>query len=182
MARGIPSWAAVSGLTAAALVAVSFLAIQASGQTPKTSQAAGASPHPTTSRPHTPPPPPAVPGSSGNGKRIVYSLGQKRVWIVPATGKADTFVVHPGTVAPKVGLHHVSGRKTPSVGSDGVSVEHVVFFSFTAETWIAFSSAVNDTLPPDDSTLRTGAIRTHRKDGDALWNAAGLGSTVFVVP
>jgi hypothetical protein len=113
----------------------------------------------------------------------VYSLGQKRVWIVPLNGKgADTFVVHPGTVAPKVGLHHVSGRKTPSVGSDGVPVEHVVFFSFTAETWVAFSSAVNDKLPADDSTLRTGAIRTHRKDGDALWTAAVVGTPVIVVP
>ncbi|MEV6012113.1 hypothetical protein AB0M29_35600 [Streptomyces sp. NPDC051976] len=182
MARGIPSWAAVSGLTAAALVAVSFLAIQASGQTPQTPRAV-ASPHPTASHPHTPPPPPAVPGTSGTGKRVVYSLSQKRVWIVPTTGKpVDTFVVHPGTVAPKVGLHHVSGRKATSVGSDGANVEHVVFFSFTAETWIAFSAQLDDKLPPDGATLRTGAVRTHRKDGDALWNATAIGTPVIVVP
>lgn len=182
MARGIPSWAVVSGLTAGAMVGVSLLALQASGA-PAKNPVASASPHPAaTSHPHTPPPPPPVPANSGTGKRIVYSLGQHRVWIVPATGKASTtFAVQPGTVPAKVGTHFVTGRKSASAGADGAAVEHVVFFEYTAETWVAFSSATDDQVTAPDPALHTGAIRSHRKDGTAIWNATVVGSTVVVV-
>jgi hypothetical protein len=181
MGRGIPSWAVVSGLTAGAMVGVSFLALQANGAPAKPS-AASPSPRPTATRPHTPPPPPPVPAHSGVGKRIVYSLSQHRVWVVPAVGKpVDIFTVQPGTVPAKPGLHLVTGRKATSTGADGTAVEHVVFFEYTAETWVAFSSATDDKVTAPDPSLHTGAIRSHRKDGTAIWNATRIGSEVYVV-
>lgn len=181
MSRGIPSWAIVSSLTAAAMVGVSVLALQASGAPTKTPVAAPTV-RPTTKAPYTPPPPPPVPAASGTGKRIVYSLGQHRVWVVPVTGKpVGTYVVQPGNVPPGLGPHLVTGRKPTSVGSDGVSVEHVVFFDYTAETWVAFSSPTDDTVKKPARTLHTGAIRSHRNVGTAIWNATVVGSTVVVV-
>lgn len=181
MARGIPSWAVVSGLTAAAMVGVSVLALQANGAPEKPAVAAPA-PRPATTRPHTPPPPPPVPARSGTGKRIVYSLGQHRVWVIPVTGKPVlTFAVIPGTVPAKLGTHLVTGKKPVSTGADGAAVEHVVFFEYTAETWVAFSSQTNDKVVAPDRSLHTGAIRSHRKDGAAIWNATVIGSTVVVV-
>jgi hypothetical protein len=181
MARGIPSWAVVSGLTGAAMVGVAVLGFQASSVPAKTPVAAPTT-HPASSRPHTPPPPPPVPAHSGAGKRIVYSLSQHRVWIVPRTGRpVRTFQVQPGTVPAKPGTHLVSGRTPSTVGADGARVEHIVYFEFTAETWIAFSSPVSDKLVKPDKARRVGGIRTHRADGLAIWNATVIGSTVVVV-
>ncbi|MBM9510570.1 hypothetical protein [Actinacidiphila acididurans] len=179
--RGIPSWMWTAGLTGGAMVAVSVLAYQASGAPAKAPQASRA-PRPSATRPHTPPPPPPVPAHSGLGKRIVYSLSQRRVWVVPAAGKpVATYPVQPGTVPAQPGLHLVTGQKATSTGADGVAVEHVVFFEYTAETWVAFSSAVNDKVTAPNPNLQTGAIRSHRDAGTAIWNATKIGSEVYVV-
>jgi hypothetical protein len=164
------------------MIVVSVLALQASGA-PAKSSSAPPSPRPSvTVRPHTPPPPPPLPAHSGIGKRVVYSLSQRRVWIVSLSGKpVRTFTVQPGTVPARPGPHLVSGRKATSTGADGVAVEHVVFFEYTAETWVAFSSATNDQVTAPSPSLHTGAIRSHRADGTALWNATRIGSVVYVV-
>lgn len=179
----IPSWAVVSGLTAGAMAVVTTLAIQAGGAPVKTPVASsGSSPKPTPSRPHTPPPPPPVPANSGTGKRIVYSLSQQRVWVVPPdNGPVATFTVQPGTVPAKPGRHLVTGRKTPLVGSDGAAIEHVVYFEYTAETWIAFSAPVDDKVTKPAPSLHTGGIRVHRADETKIWNNTVDGSTVFVL-
>jgi hypothetical protein len=181
---GIPSWATVSGLTVAALAAVSVLAIQANGSPPPS--AAGApTPHPTaTTRPSTPPPPPPVPAGSGTGKRIVYSLSQQRVWVIPPTGTpVSTFTVTPGTVPAKPGTHYVSGHVAApkGVGGDGAKVEHVVYFEYTAETWVAFSARTDDKVAKPDSSLHTGAVRAHRADITKIWNNTVIGSTIVVL-
>ncbi|WP_328915366.1 MULTISPECIES: hypothetical protein [unclassified Streptomyces] len=180
MSRGIPSWAVVSGLTAAAMVGVSVLALQASG-VPAKPPVAAPTPRPTMTHPHTPPPPPAVPAHSGTGKRIVYSLGQHRVWVVPPTGKITTFPVQAGTVPAKIGTHYVTGRHPTGVGGDGVAVEHIVYFEYTAETWVAFSAPVSDKIAAPDPSLHTGALRVHRDAATAIWKNTVNGSTVVVV-
>lgn len=181
MSRGIPSWMIVTGLTSGAMAAVTLLAIQASGS-PVKSPVAAATPRPTASRPHTPPPPPPLPAASGTGKRIVYSLSQDRVWVVPPdNGPVSTFVVQPGTVPAKIGAHFVTGRRPTGVGGDGVTIEHAVYFEYTAETWVAFSAPTDDKLTKPDASLHTGAIRVHRADELKLWNNTVVGSTVVVV-
>ncbi|WP_335978482.1 MULTISPECIES: L,D-transpeptidase [Streptomycetaceae] len=181
MSRGIPSWATVSGLTAGAMAVVSVLAIQASGSAPGGKPATAApAPHPSASKqsPQTPPP---VPAHSDTGKRIVYSISQHRVWVVPRSGPTSTFLVQPGTVPAQVGTHYVTGRNATGTGSDGVHVEHVVFFEYTAETWVAFSAPIDDKVTAPSSALRTGAIRVHRADETKIWNNTVIGSTVVVL-
>jgi len=173
----------VSGLTAGALAVVTTLAMQAGGAPVKTPEASsGSSPKPAPSHPHTTPPPPPVPANSGTGKRIVYSLSQQRVWVVPPdNGPVATFTVQPGTVPAKPGRHYVTGHYPQRTGSDGVAIEHVVFFEYTAETWIAFSAPVDDKVTKPDPSLHTGAIRVHRADETKIWNNTVDGSTVFVL-
>ncbi|WNI17142.1 hypothetical protein [Actinacidiphila sp. ITFR-21] len=178
---GIPSWAAVTGLTGAALAVVSVLAIQAGGS-PSAAPPPVRPPHTATARPTTPPPPPPVPANSGTGKRIVYSLSQQRVWVVPPGGApVATFTVVPGTVPAKPGTHYVSGRTPSTVGGDGARIEHVVYFEYTAETWVAFSARTDDKVVAPGRSLHTGGIRAHRADIARIWNNTVHGSTVVVL-
>jgi hypothetical protein len=180
MSRGIPSWITVTGLTGAAMAVVSVLAFQANGS-PVKSAVGAPTPQRTTSRATTPPPPPAVPANSGTGKRIVYSLSQSRVWVVPPSGAISTFLVQPGVVPARIGTHYVTGHNPTGTGADGVAIEHAVFFEFTAETWVAFSAPISDKVTAPDPALHTGAIRVHRADELKIWNNTVIGSTVEVV-
>jgi hypothetical protein len=176
---GIPSWATVTGLTGAALAAVSVLAIQASGS-PTASPAPP--PKPSTTLAATPSAPPPVPPNSDTGKRIVYSLSQRRVWVIPPTGTpVATFTVTPGTVPATPGTYYVDHKTATSVGSDGAQVEHVVFFEYTAGAWAAFSARVDNQVLAPNPGLRTGAIRAHRADITRIWNNTVKGSTVVVL-
>jgi hypothetical protein len=172
----------VTGLTGAAMAAVSVLAIQAGGSPAKTPTAAPTTPPASTARPSVTPTPPAVPANSGTGKRIVYSLSQHRVWVVPpGAAPVSTFTVTAGTVPATVGTYYVSKRKDTGVGTDGASVEHVVYFEYTAETWVAFSAPTNDQVTAPDPSLHTGAVRGHRADVTKIWNNTVIGSTVVVL-
>lgn len=182
MGRGIPSWMTVSGLTAGAMAVVSVLAFQASGSVTDAKNGSPApTAHPTASHAATPTTPPPVPQGGDTGKRIVYSISQHRVWVVPKSGPVSTFLAQPGTVPPTPGVYYVSKRVESSTGSDGAQIEHVVFFEYSAETWVAFSAPVDDKVTPPPSSLRTGAIRLHRADALKLWNNTVRGSTVVVV-
>jgi hypothetical protein len=181
MSRGIPSWATVTGLTGAAMAVVSVLAVQAGGSPAKTPVATPTPHHTTAAKPSTPPPPPPVPANSGTGKRIVYSLSLHRVWVVPRAGAISTFTVQAGTVPAQPGTHYVSKRKSSGTGTDGAAIEHVVYFEFTAETWVAFSAPTSDKITAPDPSLRTGAIRAHRADELKIWNNTVDGSTVVVL-
>ncbi|MGV9251634.1 L,D-transpeptidase [Streptomyces sp. NPDC003697] len=184
MPARIPSWAWVSGLTLGAVAAVTALAVQA-GQGPHPT--ASARPKPSTSasahpKPK-PPAPPAVPAGSGAGRRIVYSLGQHRVWLVDAGDAASrTFVVWPGTVSPDPGTYTVSKRRDSTTGSDGVAIEHIVYFAAKSGLSIAFSNAVDGASPPAPAAgTQTSGIRMPKADGTELWTFATGGTPVTVV-
>jgi hypothetical protein len=182
MSRGIPSWATVTGLTGGALAVVCVLAIQANGSPEKPTAATRPTPHPSaTAKPTTPQAPPPVPQGGDTGKRIVYSVSQNRVWVVPKTGAVASFLVQPGTVPAKPGVYYVSKRKPTGVGTDGVNIEHAVYFEYTAETWVAFSAPVDDKVVAPDPSLHTGAVRAHRADALKIWDNTVKGSTVVVV-
>ena len=83
--------ASAAAITAAALVGVVVLAVQAAGSAPKVARAQPAVTQPappTASLPTNEPPPTqapdpnALPAGSGTGKRFVYSLGGSKVWLV----------------------------------------------------------------------------------------------------
>ncbi|MEV4941159.1 L,D-transpeptidase [Streptomyces zaomyceticus] len=179
----------VAGLTAAAVAAVCFLAYQASANAPADVSAkprASGSAAPSTSPSGGPRQPPrnplALPDASGKGERVVYSLADRRVWLVDGRNKTTrTFVVMPSTVHPAPGAYSVTSRSGSVRGSDGVQIEHVVRFATAEDVAIGFSAAVDGSTPSPDPSKKTGGIRMKRADGDALWAFAVIGAKVVVV-
>ncbi|WP_345621690.1 hypothetical protein [Streptomyces ziwulingensis] len=185
MPARLPSWAWVSGLTAGATAAVTVLAMQAD-QGPKPT-AAAVSPTPSASATASPspstPPPARVPDGSGTGRRIVYSLGQKRVWLVDASDAGRrTFTVWPGTASPDPGSYTIGSRTEATTGSDGVEVENIVYFALADGVNVGFSNAVDGSSPPPPAAgATTGGIRLHKADGAAVWKFATAGTQVTVI-
>ncbi|MDO0933947.1 hypothetical protein QQY66_20495 [Streptomyces sp. DG2A-72] len=175
----------VTGLTVGAIAVVAALAVQAdkgprptatARPSPSASASGGTQPSPTASAPA------AVPDASGTGRRIVYSLGQRRVWLVDASDAARrTFAVWPGTVAPDPGSYSVVSRRDATTGSDGVAIENIVYFATKSGLNIAFSNAVDGSSPPPASGTQTGGIRMREADGSAVWTFGSTGTTVVVV-
>ncbi|MFI7138893.1 hypothetical protein ACIBQ5_14340 [Streptomyces massasporeus] len=177
----------VAGLTAAALATVGYLAHQAAESLPaglgRTAHA-GATPAAGTSKaPPLKKDPTGLPGDSGKGARVVYSLRGDRVWLVAGDETVSrTFEVDPSAVDPAPGSYAVTSRSSAVTGSDGVPVEHVVRFAAVDGVVVGFSSAVGGpTAPAPDPKARTGGIRESRADGDAMWTFATIGRTVVVV-
>ncbi|MFE9450740.1 hypothetical protein [Streptomyces sp. NPDC006739] len=173
----LPSWAWVSGLTAAATAAVVVLAVQADhGPHPKAAAArpsasASKGAHSPSAASAKPSPAPALPAASGTGRRVVYALGQKRVWLVDASDKATrSFPVWPGTVSPDPGTYTISRTLASTTGSDGVPIEHILYFANKSGLSVAFSNAVDGSSPPPVAAgKRTSGIRMPKADGAALW-------------
>ncbi|KUJ70006.1 hypothetical protein ACZ90_06485 [Streptomyces albus subsp. albus] len=176
---------AVAGLTAAALAVVGFLAYQAQATAPD---------HPTQTRgashgghqgdkskgkkPST-----KLPGDSGTGRRVVYAVDSKRVWLVGADERpVRTFPVSASSVDPDPGAYGVTSRSGGLVGSDGVQVEHVVIFHQEGGIVFGFSAALDGTMPDPNARKKTGAIREARADGAAMWKFATVDTKVVVVP
>ncbi|MCL7491829.1 MULTISPECIES: hypothetical protein [Streptomyces] len=180
----------VTALTTAAVVVVGVLGYQAAASAPDTlTQARKDSPH-RASKGHSEqgrkkgkaPAPAEVPAASGKGRRIVYSLDAKRVWLVGPKDKAlRTYRVAPSTVSPPLGSYAVSSRSVSVTGSDGIAIEHVVRFASVDSVTIGFSAAVDGSMPAAGSTKKTGGIRESREDGKAMWDFALHGTKVVVV-
>jgi hypothetical protein len=183
----------VAALTLAALALVTVLAVQAEG----TARTATAVPEPTataTATATTPSPsasptptlqplPPAA--AAGSTRRVVYSIGAKQVWLVDPKKDPQVvaaFLVEPGSVNPAPGSYTVSSKSAATRGTDGRPVEHVVRFGEHAGTVFGFSAAVDGSTPTAAPNARTGGIRSTRQDGQALWDFAGIGTRVLVVP
>ncbi|MFI6963714.1 hypothetical protein [Streptomyces sp. NPDC050149] len=177
----------MAALTAAAVAAVGFLAYQASANVPDN---LGAKPKASSSSPATggnakPKPkkdPLAVPAASGTGMRVVYALGDRRVWLVDARNKATrTFKVMPSAVEAAPGVYRVTSRSGRVTGSDGVPIEHVVRFATNDDVAIGFSAAQDGSMESPDPTLKAGGVRMSRADGNAVWTFATVGVKVNVV-
>ncbi|GAB7109097.1 hypothetical protein JCM4814A_74110 [Streptomyces phaeofaciens JCM 4814] len=191
-ARRLPSWVWVTGLTAGAVAAVAVLTVKADQGPHPTASAvrpsASASPAPGAEsspkpKPSATPAKTGVPAASGTGRRIVYDLSSHRVWLVDADDTSRrTFTVWPGTVEPVPGTYTISVRKDATTGSDGVEIEHIIYFSVVSGVNIAFSNAVDGSSPPPAASgARTGGIRMPKADGSALWAFGDLGTKVRVV-
>ncbi|MFD3700477.1 hypothetical protein ACFWUZ_30865 [Streptomyces sp. NPDC058646] len=177
----------VAGLTAAAIAVVGFLGYQASATAPAAPpKAAQPVPAPVENQVPAkldPAKPVPLPADSGSGVRVVYSVGQKRVWLVGEAGQEPkSFPVVPSTVHPKPGSYAVSSRSNTVTGSDGVPVEHVVRFANADGVVVGFSARVDGATPEPDPNKKTGGIRMSRADGDAIWAFATINAKVVVVP
>ena len=186
-------------MTGISVLAVGVLAAQAAGQSPQLHNAnssssqsgtgpgtvvptgAGATAVPTAANPL------AVPANSGSGSRIVYSLAEKRVWLIGSDGTTvtRTFPIVPGTVPVPTGTYHVSKRTSGETGSDGTSVQYVVFFDNPAtvnlSTAFAFDTVADVSGLPPAPTGKTGAVRMAQADAGAVWYFAPIGTLVVVV-
>ncbi|MEV0693268.1 hypothetical protein [Streptomyces sp. NPDC050388] len=190
MPARLPSWAWVTGLTTGAIAAVAVLAVQAdqgpkptaSTSRPSASATADAKPSAEPKEKGTGTESEAVPADSGTGRRIVYSLDDQQVWLVDASdAPRRSFEVWPGTVAPDPGTYTIGTRTEATTGSDGVEVEHVIYFAAKSGVSIAFSNAVDGSSPPPPDGRTTGGIRVGKADGKALWTFGTPGTTVRVV-
>ncbi|SDC95686.1 hypothetical protein [Streptomyces prasinopilosus] len=192
MPARLPSWAWVTGLTTGAIAVVAVLGVQADRGTqptastsrPSAPAAADAKPsaEPEAKETGAEPRESAVPAGSGTGRRIVYSLGTRQVWLVDASdAPRRSFEVWPGTVAPDPGTYTIGTRTEATTGSDGVDIEHIVYFAAKSGVSIAFSNAVDGSSPPPAEGRSTGGIRVAKADGEALWAFGTTGTTVRVV-
>ncbi|MEV6112295.1 hypothetical protein AB0L59_07145 [Streptomyces sp. NPDC052109] len=176
----------VAGLTVAAVGAVGFLAYQAHGHVPASlggrpgpNASASASAGRTPQHRHNPA---VLPGGSGTGERVVYSVDDDRVWLAGDDNRLEcSFQVTPGTVDPLPGTYWITSRSAAVTGTDGVPVEHVVRFTSVDGLAIGFSAAVASRAAAADPGVRTGGIRETRADGNAMWEFATIGVKVVVI-
>lgn len=175
----------VAGLTVAAVASVGFLAYQASASVPAglgKTDAHGTAEAAASKAPRDRTEPAALPGDSGTGERVVYSVDDDRVWLVgPGNKVSRTFKVTPGTVDPAPGTYTVTSRSNRVTGTDGTPIEHVVRFTSVKGVAVGFSAAVDGSTPVPDPAVRTGGIRGSRADGDAMWRFATIGERVVVI-
>jgi len=126
--------------------------------------------------------PTALPGASGTGERVVYSIDDDRVWLVGANNKVRrTFKVTPGTVDPVPGTYKVTSRTAAGTGSDGKAVEHIVRFALIDSVVFGFSAAVDGSTAAPDAAKKLGGIRELPADGRAMWEFATSNKKIVVI-
>lgn len=131
-----------------------------------------------------------LPADSGEGKRIVFSEGRQRVWLVDASERIVRTYLVSGSLTDNLfeGIYSVFSRSRNAVGiDDSGTMEYFVRFTYgTGGAAIGFH-----TIPVDDGqpvqTVRQlgtpqshGCIRQERSNAIALWEFAPVGTTVVV--
>ncbi len=131
-----------------------------------------------------------LPADSGEGRRIVFSEGRQRVWLVDDSGNVVRTYLVSGSLTDNLfeGTYSVFSRSRNAVGiDDSGTMEYFVRFTYgTGGAAIGFH-----TIPVDEGkpvqTLRQlgtpqshGCIRQERSNAIALWDFAPVGTTVVV--
>lgn len=132
-----------------------------------------------------------LPSASGEGKRVVFSETEQRVWLVGSAGKIKRTYPVSGSLTDNLdpGTYQVYSRSEDAVGIDdsGTMKWFVRFTQGPSGAAIGFH-----TIPVDEgervqgtADLGTpqshGCIRQATPDAVALWEFAPLGTTVVVV-
>lgn len=128
-----------------------------------------------------------LPGGSGVGRRIVYSIGQQRVWWVEADGRvSNTYLVSGRAGMPNLGTYSVFS-KSRFASSGSARMEYMVRFARGRNLAIGFHSIPTSRGRPLQSEAQLGTPRSHGcvrqrvSDAAALWNWAPVGTRVDVV-
>ena len=131
-----------------------------------------------------------LPARSGTGRRIVFSEGRQRVWLVDGDGDVALTYRVSGSVEDNLdpGTYAVYSRSRHAVGvDDSGTMEYFVRFTHGNE-----GAAIGfHTIPVDDgkpvqtraqlgTPLSHGCIRQDRPHAIALWDFAPVGTTVVV--
>ena len=132
----------------------------------------------------------ALPLRSGEGRRVIFSEGRQRVWLVGAAGKVKRTYLVSGSVSDNLhqGTYEVYSRSEQAYGiDDSGTMKYFVRFAHGENAAIGFHD-----IPIDEGRLvqsvsqlgvpqSHGCIRQRRTDAIALWRFAPLGTTVVVV-
>ena len=133
--------------------------------------------------------PTPVPADSGEGRRVVFDMGDQRVWLVRADGSVKRSYLVSGSVYDNLdaGVYEVYSRSAHATGiDDSGTMRHMVRFAHGDRAAIGFHD-----IPVDDgelvqtrerlgTPLSHGCIRQARPDARALWRFAPVGTTVVV--
>jgi lipoprotein-anchoring transpeptidase ErfK/SrfK len=134
---------------------------------------------------------PAIPASSGHGKRIVFDQSDQRVWLADGHGElARTYLVSGSrhdNLQP--GSYDVYSKSSHAVSFDGrETMRYMVRFTQGAHAAIGFHDIPRR---PDGTLIETrdqlgtpqsaGCVRQWEPDAKALWRFASVGTKVVVV-
>ncbi len=133
---------------------------------------------------------PAVPADSGQGRRIVFSEGQQRVWLIDDDENvARTYLVS-GSKHDNLdrGTYSVTSRARHATSYDySGTMEFFVRFATGDTAAIGFHSVptgndgeLEQTKDELGTALSAGCVRQWRDDAVALWKFAPVGTTVVV--
>lgn len=148
--------------------------------------------------PTAPPPPPLAPGDSidvpldsGLGRRVVYSKGINRVWLIEDDGTVfDTYRVSGRLDQPNLGTYRVWSRSTNTCSRKrpNVCMRWMVRFAFARSgDNIGFHEIPRENgrpLQSDDQlgqSLSGGCVRQSTEDALVMWEWAQIGTVVVVV-
>ncbi|NYI46469.1 hypothetical protein BJ993_003549 [Nocardioides aromaticivorans] len=131
-----------------------------------------------------------LPPDSGEGRRIVFSEGRQRVWLVDDSGKIVRTYLVSGSLTDNLfeGTYSVYSRSRNAVGIDdsGTMEYFVRFTQGTGGAAIGFHTIPVDegkpvqTLGQLGTPQSHGCIRQERSNAIALWEFAPIGTTVVV--
>ena len=130
-----------------------------------------------------------LPADSGTGKRVVFSQGRQRVWLVGEGGKVRRTYLVSGSVYDNLdpGAYQVYSRSEHAQGiDDSGTMQYFVRFTQGDQAAIGFHDIpVNDGNPVQTvaqlgTPLSHGCIRQKEADAVALWKFAPLGTDVVV--
>ncbi len=135
----------------------------------------------------------AVPSGSGSGRRVVYSKTQQRVWIIDSSETVvRTYRVSGKMAQPRPGSYQVFSRSavTCSLSAPGVCMRWMVRFTRNTSNTdnIGFHEIPrrgNIPLQTDAQLGRPisgGCVRQATADALFMWNWAGIGTRVVVLP
>lgn len=153
-------------------------------------------PPPTTTTTTLPPPPPewVLPADSGSGRRAVYSKSRQRVWAVDGSGAVLKTHVVSGNLTwcnPRVGTYSVFSRSryTYSIQNPTIKWGYMIRFTKGCDGGnIGFHEIPNKYGVPVQSIwqlgqpLSAGCVRQAVPDAQWMWNWAGVGTKVVVLP
>jgi lipoprotein-anchoring transpeptidase ErfK/SrfK len=134
---------------------------------------------------------PPLPPDSGSGKRIVYSNGDQRVWLVDAQERVvDSYLISGRRGVPGPGTYEVFSKSPWTTAiHDGITMRWMVRFTRTKITNIGFHDIPtypNGRPMQTDAEFGTyrsgGCVRQPNDKAKRLYQWAPVGTTVVVTP
>jgi hypothetical protein len=132
-----------------------------------------------------------VPSGSGSGRRIVYSNGAQRVWVIDGDETVvDTYLVSGREGVPDPGAYEVfSKSEIAYAGHDGITMRYMVRFTY-ADSGLAIgfhsipNTASGEPLQTEEQLGEfhsAGCVRQSLGQAAALYDWADEGTAVYVI-